>query len=198
MNNASHKLKAAIRMRFRLRNSQASPTERALASAAICERLKQQPIWQHTTAVLFYAPLPDEPDVWPLLPEALSLGKQVALLRHSSSDDSYRAFRITDPILELRPGYFGIREPIAACPPADLKRLDMVLVPGVAFGLNGGRLGRGKGYYDRLLTGIQGWKCGVAFDWQVELEVPTGPRDVRMDCIVTPTRWHEVRHRPMT
>jgi 5-formyltetrahydrofolate cyclo-ligase len=65
----------------------------------------------------------------------------------------------------------------------------LVLVPGVAFDLRGRRLGRGKGFYDRLLADAGGLKCGVAFDEQIVTEIPVEPHDVSVDCILTPTRW---------
>jgi 5-formyltetrahydrofolate cyclo-ligase len=196
MNASMGELKAALRARIRARAQQVSDAERAEDSAAIRDRLRQQPVWQRAAAVLFFAPLPGEPDVWPLLAEALSAAKETALLRHAAATDAYAAFRVADPRRDVQSGFLGIREPVPACPPADLNRLDLVLVPGVAFGLDGGRLGRGKGYYDRLLAGVQGWKCGIAFDWQLEPEIPMDARDVRLDSVVTPTCWHEVRPPP--
>ena len=71
-------------------------------------------------------------------------------------------------------------------------RLDLVLVPGVAFDLHGRRLGRGRGYYDRLLSQVGGRTCGVAFDEQVVSEVPVEAHDVLLNCILTPTRWFEL------
>jgi 5-formyltetrahydrofolate cyclo-ligase len=67
----------------------------------------------------------------------------------------------------------------------------LILVPGVAFDLHGGRLGRGKGYYDRLLKELRGTTCGVAFDQQVVEAIPVEPHDVRLDHVLTPTRWIE-------
>jgi 5-formyltetrahydrofolate cyclo-ligase len=67
----------------------------------------------------------------------------------------------------------------------------LALVPGVAFDVRGGRLGRGRGFYDRLLAGVSGAKCGVAFDEQIVDAVPAGPLDIRLNCILTPTRWIE-------
>jgi 5-formyltetrahydrofolate cyclo-ligase len=99
---------------------------------------------------------------------------------------------VCDPGTDLQPGAFGISEPAPGCEVVDLKTLDLVLVPGVGFALNGFRLGRGKGHFDRLLAQIPGFKCGVAFDWQVAVEIPTEPHDVQLNCILTPTRWHPV------
>ena len=65
---------------------------------------------------------------------------------------------------------------------------DLILVPGVAFDLSGHRLGRGKGFYDRLLANARGVKCGVAFDEQIVKAVAAGTHDIRMDFILTPTR----------
>ena len=93
---------------------------------------------------------------------------------------------------DIATGAFGIREPAARCPEISLNRLDLILVPGVAFDLHGRRLGRGKGYYDRLLAGVRGVKCGIAFDEQMVNDVPAGPSDVRMDFMVTPTRSVEI------
>ena len=79
---------------------------------------------------------------------------------------------VSAPALDLEPGQFGVLEPRAACPAVPLNALDLILVPGVGFAPDGRRLGRGKGYYDRLLAGFQGTKCGIAFDWQVAMEIP--------------------------
>ena len=64
--------------------------------------------------------------------------------------------------------------------------------PGVAFDLQGRRLGRGKGFYDRLLADLRGTICGVAFDEQIVSELPVGPTDISVNCILTPTRFIEL------
>jgi 5-formyltetrahydrofolate cyclo-ligase len=68
----------------------------------------------------------------------------------------------------------------------------LILVPGVAFDWHGRRLGRGKGFYDRLLAGVRGVKCGIAFAGQMVNEVPAGPSDVRMNFMMTPARGAEI------
>jgi 5-formyltetrahydrofolate cyclo-ligase len=68
----------------------------------------------------------------------------------------------------------------------------LVLAPGVGFDAAGGRLGRGRGFYDRLLAHISGIKCGVAFDPQLVERIPMERHDARMNCILTPTRWLEI------
>jgi 5-formyltetrahydrofolate cyclo-ligase len=60
-----------------------------------------------------------------------------------------------------------------------------VVVPGLAFDLAGNRLGFGKGYYDRFLSGVAATKAAVLYDCQIVESVPAGPRDVPVDLLVT-------------
>ncbi len=80
---------------------------------------------------------------------------------------------------EIVPGKFKIREPKATCDELALSQFDLVLVPGVAFDRKGGRLGRGKGFYDQLLKeATNSAFCGVAFDEQVVAGIPSDTHDV--------------------
>lgn len=142
--------------------------------------------------MLAFVPMEKEPDIWPVVVEAIQEGQQVALLRHAHDRDAYVPCIVRDLGRDLRPGQFGIMEPAPHCPIVNLMRLDFVLVPGIGFMFDGGRLGRGKGYYDRVLSGVPALKCGVAFDCQIVEKFPLEPHDVRLNCILTPTRWQIV------
>jgi 5-formyltetrahydrofolate cyclo-ligase len=188
-----HSAKASLRQQVRERLNGMTPEQREAASLQICARLRQQAIWKSAGSILLFAPMPSEPDVWPLLEEALLARKTVALPRFSPATRTYLAARIQNPEYDLRRGQLGIREPTEACAEFPLSRLDLVLVPGVAFDLQGRRLGWGKGYYDRLLADVRGVKCGVGFDDQIVDAVPVGPRDIHLDFILAPTLWVEVK-----
>jgi 5-formyltetrahydrofolate cyclo-ligase len=97
------------------------------------------------------------------------------------------------PVEQVPVGAFGIREPDRGCPGMPLNQLDLILVPGLAFGPGGRRLGRGKGFYDRLLMGISGLKCGVAYDEQIRPHIPLEAHDILVDCVVTPEKWLDYR-----
>ena len=159
----------------------------------VCDRLRCQDIWGSARNILLFAPLADEPDIWPLLNEALSAGKSVALPAFVPGTNGYTARQIVDLDRDVTTGKFGIREPSANCPGVPLNQLDLVLVPGLAFDRAGWRLGRGRGFYDRLLAKVAGVKCGVAFDLQVLGELPIEAHDQRVNFIVTPTEWIEAR-----
>lgn len=184
--------KAELRKEFRGKLKVIPEVERVVRSAELRDRLARQAIWHAAESILFFVPVADEPDVWPLFLEALGQGRAIALLRFSSESGMYEPCRVGRVADDLRPGRFGILEPAPHCPIFPVKQLDLVLAPGLGFSLAGGRLGRGKGFYDRLLAGVSGFKCGVAFDCQIAADLPMEPHDVRLNCILTPTRWHMV------
>jgi 5-formyltetrahydrofolate cyclo-ligase len=195
MHATPEKQKAALRQRVRDAVRNVSPADRLTGSIQACTRLREEPIWREANWVLLYSPLPDELDVLPLLQDALEAGKQVALPRFDPVQNSYLACHVLNSNDDLRIGPYGIREPREHCPVVPLNRLDFVLVPGVAFAMDGRRLGRGKGVYDRLLTAVRGSKCGAAFDEQIVDDLPMEPHDIRLDSILTPTRWRSVEPR---
>lgn len=80
---------------------------------------------------------------------------------------------------------FGILEPQKGTPYTN-ELIDFAVIPGVAFDLAGNRLGRGKGYYDKLLKQQTTYKVGVAFSFQVVASVPVDNFDIPMDLIVKP------------
>ena len=189
MRNDYREAKQRLRDQVRAELRQIPARERAIFSAQARALLKGQARWRAAQSILFFAPLPEELDVWPLLAEALAAGKRVALPRFAAAAQGYEPCQVLDPAADLEVGQFGIREPRGRCARFPSDRLDLILVPGVAFDLQGGRLGRGKGYYDQLLGALRGTTCGVAFDQQFLDEIPLAPHDMRLDCILTPTRW---------
>ena len=86
-------------------------------------------------------------------------------------------------LAELVLGRFGIREP---APGPQLEKLDLIVVPGLAFTVTGNRLGRGAGYYDRFLATVPTTtlKVGVCFEFQLVPQIPSESHDVIMDVVV--------------
>jgi len=182
--------KAARRQQIRAALEKISPAVRAVESIELCERLKPQ--LQGARTILFFAPLPAELDVWPLLEETVQAGKTVALPWFDPATQTYRARRVENLTGEIVTGKFGVREPASSCAEIPLDRFDLVLVPGVAFDMGGNRLGRGNGFYDRLLAKISGIKCGVGYDFQLLGKIPVEPHDAKVSFILTPTRCRKI------
>ena len=178
--------KAALRKEIRAALERISPAVRAVESIELCERLEEQLRSAHT--ILFFAPLADELDVWPLLEKFLAAGKICALPFFDSATQTYSARRVQNLASDISIGQFGIREPVSSCPEIPPEKFDLILVPSVAFDWNGNRLGRGQGFYDRLLKKIRGVKCGVGYDFQLIGKIPVEPHDAKVNFVVTPAR----------
>jgi 5-formyltetrahydrofolate cyclo-ligase len=178
--------KAALRQQIRAALDKISPAVRLAESLDLCRRLEPQLQSAHT--ILFYAPLPDELDVWLLLEKLLPTKKTCALPAFDGATLTYSARRVTNLETDIFTGKFGVSEPLSGCVEISLNQFDLVLVPGMAFDLSGHRLGRGQGYYDRILPAASGIKCGVAYDFQLLEKIPAEAHDARVDFIVTPAR----------
>ena len=157
-------------------------------SQAVCRLILESTAWQEAGQAMLYMPISGEIDVKALIENGLETGKTIALPRFSVEKNGYGACAIAN-LGDLVPGKFGIPEPSPGSQKMDTKQLDLAIVGGVAFDGLGGRLGRGGGFFDRLLADIPAKICGVCFDQQVYPDVPLERHDVKMDIIATPSGW---------
>lgn len=98
--------------------------------------------------------------------------------------------RVSDPVTELTPGSFGIPEPAASLEIIPIELIDIFLCPGLAFDSQGGRLGRGRGFYDRALARSRhdARKAGICFSFQRVESTFADPHDMPMDLIIDGTQ----------
>jgi 5-formyltetrahydrofolate cyclo-ligase len=189
--------KRSVRERV-LRARDAMPAHlRVAASTAIAATLSRRPDFIAARVVLLTLPFGSEWDTGPLLSAALAGSKTVAVPRVNQERHMLEIHAVCDAAREIAPGYRGIPEPRADCPPVALASIDWVLVPGVAFDAEGRRIGYGGGYYDRLLPLLDRAAARVAgaFELQVVERVPAAPHDTTVDAIVTERRTLEPRPR---
>lgn len=182
--------KAALRRQVEDRLRQMELEARLVAGRRLCEAMRRHAFWRDARQLLCFAPMPGEIDIWPLVLSASREGKCVALPRYDRAAKFYTVHVIRSES-DVVPGFWGIREPAADCPSPKSDLLDLIIVPGVAFNESGWRLGRGKGYYDRLLKAWRGRTCGVCYDEQMVEHIPVEPHDIQLDCILTPTRYFQ-------
>jgi 5-formyltetrahydrofolate cyclo-ligase len=135
----------------------------------------------HTVAL--YAPLAEEVDLLPLL--AWDTNRCWVMPRVCG--DSLTLHEVRDLANDLAPGSFGIREPAPALPIIQITAVDVFLCPGVAFDAQGGRLGRGRGYYDRMLAMARpdAIKIGVCHPIQRVPDTFPDAHDVAMDEVIS-------------
>lgn len=153
--------------------------DRDRKSTLIGEKLSGLSEFKRAKTVMFYVSLDEEVNTENMIDETLLMGKQVVV--PVIKEGKIIASPITDRKKDLVRGSFGIYEPLKEnARSIQPDRIDLVIVPGVAFDLLGNRLGRGKGYYDRFLAGLIPETCtvGLAFDFQVVEDLPRTPHDI--------------------
>lgn len=180
--------KRALR-RTLLRRMREQPERARLAkSRSIGRRLRRLKIYRRAKILLCYVAFDGEVETRPILRRALADGKRVAVPVTVTSSKRLYAAEIRDPDRDLRRrGPFGIPQPGRAGRRIPLKKLDLVLMPGVAFDRRGHRLGRGGGYFDRLLARLPAAarRVGLAFEFQLLRELPVESHDLPACAVVT-------------
>lgn len=173
--------KADLRGEARARLRALSASEKAEASARLLAQLIALPAWQGAATVGLYASLPGEPATRPIFETARHQKPQARLMlprmRPPSGIDLHL---VRDWERDLSANELGILEPRPErCPLLPPSELDLVLVPGLGFDAAGHRLGRGGGYYDRLLGRVSPTcqRIGLFFACQEFAALPTEPHD---------------------
>lgn len=146
------------------------------------------------TVLAMYASDAGEPEFLPFLADLLAAG---VICCFPAFQESEMVFIPAEDESDFIPGAFGIRQPSGRIRPVAGDQIDIMLMPGLAFDFRGGRLGRGKGYYDRYISRIEPKKrpmaIGTAHDFQLLDFVPTDADDISADYVFTPERSFFVR-----
>ncbi len=172
--------KKELRKQIRLLKQQYSLGEKKAKSISVWETLEQDEHFQKARVVLAYWSMDDEVYTHEFVAK-WSTQKTLLLPSVRGEELDIRYFEGEEL---LRPGEeYAIPEPVGVLF-EDLKQIDLIIVPGVAFDAKGGRLGRGKGYYDKILKQTNAYKVGVCFDFQVVEQVPTEEHDIKMDLVI--------------
>ena len=162
--------------------------ERDQKSRRIQKKLFEHAAFRKAGVVCFFVALPVEVNTRPMIEESLKLGKKVLVPLADLENKELKLYEIRDLGKDLVPGSLGILEPRPdRARLADAKETDCVIVPGLAFGTTGERLGRGAGFYDRFLSGLPAGtpKIALAFSFQVFPKIPQETHDHIVDFILT-------------
>lgn len=176
--------KEELRHQVRIAKTQYA-AQMPLWSEQLCCSISDMKEWGSAKTVLCYSALPDEPQLQKLIDEALAEGKRVFLPVVIGDDLVIRQYK---GHRQMAKGAFHIMEPTGENVPREqYNDIELAIVPGMAFDKDGHRLGRGKGYYDKLLPRLTKAVCvGVCFPFQYFSEIPHEAHDVGMDLVVTP------------
>lgn len=178
--------KSQVRSELKQRLAHVLPEERAAWSQQAAARLLATEEYQRARTIMLFVSLASEIDTAPVATDAWRTGRRVAVPRAHLEDRSMEALLINDFARDMRKTKIGVLEPVSAeC--LALGAIDLVLVPGLGFGRNGERIGRGAGFYDRFLArpDLSAVTCGYAFDIQVHDGIPMGPADTYLRMLIT-------------
>jgi 5-formyltetrahydrofolate cyclo-ligase len=155
--------KATLRAEIQRRAREMTVEEREEYSEEICERVLEMSEWAEAKQVVLFLPLPSEPIITPLKLDCEA--RKITSLSIPQSARNESDLHLPDTI-------------------------DLILVPGVAFSKDRHRLGRGGGFFDRLLAGraANAFKLGICFSFQLLDTIPTEPHDIVMNAIVSDVR----------
>ncbi|MDO4736658.1 MAG: 5-formyltetrahydrofolate cyclo-ligase [Bacteroidia bacterium] len=148
-------------------------------SLQICNKVAQLEQFHKAKYILLYSSLPYEVSTVSLFKFAKQ-GKILVLPVVVGEDLILKEYIPS----KLKVGYMNILEPSQE-EIISPELIDLAIVPGVAFDSNCNRMGRGKGYYDRLLLQMQCAKIGIGFHFQIVDKVPTDNNDIKMDLVIT-------------
>ena len=150
-------------------------------SSSLFQKLEGHPLFLQAHTLLLYHSLPDEVQTHEFI-KRWHPYKRIVLPLVKGEELEFRYYEGEN---SLQAGAFGIEEPTGSLV-ENLHEIELSIIPGVAFDRSGNRLGRGKGYYDRLLPRIpSAYKAGICFPFQLVEEVPAESFDIRMDIIIT-------------
>lgn len=168
-----------------LSDRRAYPAERIReCSRLIAERVLGSEEYKKADTLLCFVPTEIEVDTRPIIDRAFADGKKVAVPRCFSGRPEM-AFYLISGYDDLEAGAYGILEPKESCPECTEHSDALCITPALCCGRDGGRMGFGRGYYDRFLAKFGGTVCAVVFGDFLFESVPTEPTDVPMDMIVT-------------
>ena len=154
---------------------------RTVETDMVFNTITKMPVWQEAQHILCYWSLPDELPTHETVNNWLACGKNIYLPRVKGDDLEIVPYLGADSLDDNNK--FHIGEPVGEA--VDPSCLELIIVPAVALDEKRNRLGRGKGYYDRLLSTTHCPTIGVACGFQLVEEVPVEPHDRPLDCVVT-------------
>lgn len=184
--------KPTLRQHMRERLRALDPAFIASASQQISDNILHfAAAWPSGTTIALFGGLKNEPDLLPhLLPALNAQGVRLCFFQIEASELQPRQVCSLD---DLQRGQMNVWEPKPHCPRIEIDALDIILIPGLAFTRDGLRLGRGGGYYDRLLANpaCRAQRIAIAFDLQIVDSIPTEPHDQRVHQIITESGFNK-------
>ena len=175
--------KQKIRREIEAKRKSLEPQRLVAESLGIVEHFQTMEAFPPSETVALYKAIGGEVDLDALFSICWKAGKRTFIPIFNAKEKIYEMAEVLAET-QYSTGHYGIREPLFPTL-YPMHQIDLIAVPGVAFDRKGNRLGRGRGYYDRLLDGFPGVSVAVAFGFQILPDIPCEAHDQSVDAIVT-------------
>lgn len=175
-----------------IRNSLDKETKEAM-DYEIYNKLVTSELYLKAKNIFIYLSFGSEIETKDIINKALDDKKEVYIPKTYKDDKSMKAIRLTS-FNDLKKNSMGILEPIDDGNYIEKEQIDLIIVPGAVFDLNGNRIGYGGGYYDRYLDSIKeiNNKVVLAYDLQIVDFIKSETHDISFDYIITNTKFRKV------
>lgn len=178
--------KTELRQLVRQLKREASAEELQRQAEAATSRVLSDPAVEASAFVMLYLSMPDELPTDQIIRRLWQMGKRIVVPVVDNETEMHLAECFESDFHQLPHGAFGIREPRGEAF-TQFESIGAAIVPGMAFGRDGYRLGRGRGYYDRFLPLLPHCqRIGLCYQFQLFDEVPHFEFDARMDAVIAP------------
>lgn len=176
-------MKQKIREQILYKRAKQSPRDKAPKDDAIIQHIENLPEFQKATNILMYVSIHGEVDLTKLF-EKYKEEKKFILPRVNREDSTLLLYHIKS-FKDLVKGTFNVSEPKENLEQIPPEKIEFAIIPGVAFALDGHRVGYGGGFYDRLLKKTSCPTIGIAYEFQIVENVPDEDHDEKVDIVIT-------------
>ncbi len=174
--------KSQIRNEIKIRKRQFTESQLKELSLAIIDKLLKHPKIKNARTILMYYSLPDEVYTHTAIMQLANEGKEILL--PAVINNFEMVLRKYTPNEDMQDGAFNIKEPMGE-EYTEMDKIDVAVIPAIAYDSTKNRIGRGKGYYDRFLKkNPKIYKIGICFDFQKFVQLPTDSNDIPVDEVI--------------
>ncbi|EJO5345971.1 5-formyltetrahydrofolate cyclo-ligase [Clostridium botulinum] len=179
--------KSILRQQIIKRRKALTLDEKIKKDLIIEEKLYNNFLYKYSNCIFIYVSLKDEVNTHNIIKAGLEQGKKIVVPKVISIKEGMEGVEIKDFLDLIECGQYKILEPRNFDNRVDPKKIDLVILPGLAFDDKGGRLGYGGGFYDRFIPKLkkQVPKIALAYDFQMVDNVPKDPHDISVDQVIT-------------
>ena len=178
--------KDQIRQEIGSKRKKLEPDWLKTESTHLIHRFQSLKTFQDSKIIALYKAIGGEVSLEPLFSNCWKQGKRTCIPLFNEQSRLYEMAEIS-ATTRFRIGHFGIQEPVEPSL-LNISKINLIAVPGVAFDAAGNRLGRGGGYYDRILAELQGISIGIAFNFQILPDIPCETHDKPVNLVVTESK----------